>query len=120
MSASLPDSTLPSWFVNNDWRLVVYYTAGQNFLGPGPCTTPCTDTTLVVDGVAGKEVVILMPGPNLGASPRAQVLGVPVPTNDLTYWQYYFEDAESQDNGNDWFVTPTSTAYTRDRIYTIP
>ena len=110
--------TLPTWFVNNDWRLVVFYTAGQNFLAPTGTTTYCTtcvDTTLTVDGVAGKEVVFLMPGPNLGASPRA-----PVPTNDLTYWQYYFEDAENQDNGNDWYVTPTSTAYTRDRIYTIP
>ena len=105
---------MPAWFVNNDWRLVVYYTAGQNFLGPGACTT-CVDSTLTVNGAAGKEVVILMPGPLLGTPPRS-----PVPTNDLTYWTYYFEDAENQDNGNDWFVTPTSTAYTRDRIYTIP
>jgi hypothetical protein len=106
--------TLPTWFVNNDWRLVVYYTAGRNFLGPDPCTT-CVDSTLTVDGAAGKEVVIFMPGPLLGSSPRA-----PVPTNDLTYWSYYFEDAENQNNNNDVFVTPTSTAYTRDRIHTIP
>lgn len=106
--------TLPAWFVNNDWRLVVYYTAGQNFLGPDACTT-CVDATLTVNGVSGREVVILMPGPNLGAAPRA-----PVPTNDLTYWSYYFENAENQDNSNDWLVSPSSTAYARDRIYTIP
>ncbi|MGH8633969.1 MAG: hypothetical protein ACRET7_07535 [Burkholderiales bacterium] len=106
--------TLPSWFVTNDWRLVVYYTAGQNFLGPAACTT-CVDSTLTVDGVSNKQVVILMPGPLLGASPRA-----PVALDDLTYWSWYFKDAENQDNGNDWFVTPTSTAFTRDRIYTIP
>jgi len=41
--------------------------------------------------------------------------------NDLTYWSYYFDDDwENRDKGNDLFVTPTSTAYTRDRIYTIP
>ena len=108
--------TMPAWFVNNDWRLVVYYTAGRNFLGPGACTT-CVDSTLTVNGVAGKEVVILMPGPLLGTPPRA-----PVPTNDLTYWSYYFDDPdwENRDNGNDLFVTPSSTAYTRDRIFTIP
>jgi hypothetical protein len=106
--------TLPAWFVNNDWRLVVYYTAGRNYLGPGSCTT-CVSSTLTVNGVSGKQVVILMPGPNLGASPRS-----PVPTDDLTYWQYYLEDAENNNNSNDVFVTPTSTAYARDRIYTIP
>jgi len=106
---------MPSWFVNNDWRLVVYYSAGRNFLGPDPCVT-CVDSTLTVDGVAGKQVVILMPGPLLGTPPRS-----PVPTVDLTYWSYYFDDDwENRDNLNDLFVTPTATAYTRDRIYTIP
>ena len=110
-----PVPTLPSWFVDNDWRLVVYYSAGRNFLGPDPCET-CVDSTLTVDGVAGKQVVILMPGPLLGTPPRS-----PVPTSDLTYWSYYFDDDwENRDNLNDLFVTPTSTAYTRDRIYTIP
>ena len=110
-----PVPTLPSWFVNNDWRLVVYYSAGRNFLGPDPCAT-CVDSTLTVDGVAGKQVVILMPGPLLGTPPRS-----PVPMSDLTYWSYYFDDDwENRDNVNDLFVTPTSTAYTRDRIYTIP
>ena len=110
-----PVPTLPSWFVNNDWRLVVYYSAGRNFLGPDACVT-CVDSTLTVDGVAGTQVVILMPGPLLGTPPRS-----PVPTTDLTYWSYYFDDDwENRDNVNDLFVTPTSTAYTRDRIYTIP
>ena len=106
--------TLPSWFDNNNWRLVVYYSAGRDFLGPGACTT-CVDPTLTVGGVAGKEVVILMPGPLLAAPPRA-----PVPLDNSTYWQYYFEDGENQDFANDVYVTPTSTAYTRDRIFTIP
>jgi hypothetical protein len=106
---------MPSWFVDNDWRLVVYYSAGRNFLGPDSCNT-CVDSTLTVDGVAGKQVVILMPGPLLGTPPRS-----PVSTTDLTYWSYYFDDDwENRDNLNDLFVTPTSTAHTRDRIYTIP
>ena len=108
--------TLPSWFVDNDWRLVVYYSAGRNFLGPGACTT-CADPTLTVtgDAVPMKEVVILMPGPLLGAPPRA-----PVPLDDSTYWQYYFEDAANRDFANDFYIIPTSTAYTRDRIFAIP
>jgi len=109
-----PVPTLPTWFVNNDWRLVVYYTAGRNFLGPDSCTT-CSASTLTVDGSSGKEVVIIMPGPNLGASPRA-----PVSLSDSTYWQYYLEDSANYAFSNDTYVTPTSTAYTRDRIYTIP
>jgi type II secretory pathway pseudopilin PulG len=105
--------TLPSWFVPNDWRLVVYYSAGQNYLGPGICPT-CTATTLTVDATS-KELVILMPGPLLAASPRA-----PVSLSDSTYWSYYFEDAANQDFADDIYATPSSTAYTRDRIYTIP
>jgi hypothetical protein len=105
--------TLPGWFVNNDWRLVVYYSAEQNYLGPGVCST-CTASTLTV-GATSKEVVILMPGPLLGVPPRA-----PVPLNDSTYWQYYFEDPANQDFADDVYATPSSTAYTRDRIFTIP
>jgi hypothetical protein len=111
-----PLPTLPGWFVNNNWRLVVYYTAGRNFLGPGVCST-CTASTLTVNGVSGKQVVILMPGPLLGTPPRA-----PVALDNSTYWQYYFDDPdwENRDFANDVYVTPTSTAYTRDRIFTIP
>jgi hypothetical protein len=75
------------------------------------------DLTLTVTGdvVPTKEVVILMPGPLLGVAPRA-----PVPLNDSTYWQYYFEDPANQDFADDVYATPSSTAYTRDRIFTIP
>jgi len=110
--------TLPAWFVNNNWRLVIYYSAGQNVLEAGGCSS-CVDPTLSVDGVAGREVVILTPGP-AGASRPA-----PVPPDDLTYWQYYFEDVQNNDYrndslGNDLYLTPSSSAYTRDRIFTIP
>lgn len=113
-----PVPTLPAWFINNNWRFVIYYSAGRNFLEAGGCSS-CVDPTLSVDGVAGKEVVILTPGP-AGASRPA-----PVPLSDPTYWTYYLEDAQNNDyktdaSGNDLYVTPSSTAYTRDRIFTIP
>jgi hypothetical protein len=110
--------TMPAWFLNNNWHAIVYYTAGRNFLGPNntgyPCQT-CVSSTLTVDGVSGKEVVILMPGPLLGTPPRS-----PVPLDDSTYWQYYLEDAANRDHADDVYVAPTATAYTRDRIFTIP
>ncbi|HVS27360.1 MAG TPA: hypothetical protein VHE58_08710 [Burkholderiales bacterium] len=105
---------LPPWFLNNNWRWVIYYSAGRNFLqGGGATCTSCVNTTLSVDGVAGKEIVILTPGP-AGAS---RPLGPPWSS---TYWQSYLEDAQNNDDSNDLYVTPSSTAYTRDRIYTIP
>jgi hypothetical protein len=107
---------LPAWFLNNNWHAIVYYSAARNFLGPNnngyPCTS-CVNPTLSV-GAVNKEVVILMPGPNLGASPRS-----PVPLNDPTYWQYYLEEGNGH-NSNDTYVTPTSPVYTRDRIFTLP
>jgi type II secretory pathway pseudopilin PulG len=109
--------TMPAWFLNNNWHAIVYYSAARNFLGPNdngyPCAT-CVSSMLTV-GAASKEAVILMPGPNLGASPRS-----PVPLNDSSYWQYYLEDAANYDHSDDTYVTPTSPVHTRDRIFTIP
>ena len=104
---------LPSWFINNSWRLVIYYAVGRNFLqsGGGACTS-CVDPTLTVNGVASKEAVIITPGP-------AGVSGA------HTNWPFdYFEDAQNNDHsndatGNDLYVTPSSTAYARDRLYII-
>jgi hypothetical protein len=108
---------LPGWFGQNNWRYVVYYTAGRDFLGPHGCST-CVNPTLSVDGVSGKEVVILMPGP--GPAPAGKERPAPVPLNDSTYWTHYFHESENGDGSNDAYVTPASTAYTRNRIFTIP
>ena len=108
-----PVPNIPAWFVNNDWRLVVYYSAGSNFLGPGACTS-CVNSTLTIDGVSGKQALVITPGPLLGAAPRA-----PVALDDSTYWQYYLPDSENN-NLDDVYVTPSSLAYTRNRLYTIP
>jgi hypothetical protein len=113
-SGSIPylpgrDTSTNGWFVNNDWRLVIYYAVGRIYLesGGGACTS-CVDSTLTFNGVSGKQAAIIMPGP-------AGVSGAHV------NWPYdYFEDGENNDDGNDWYVSPSSTAYARDRIYTIP
>jgi len=115
-----PGPGTAGWFVNNDWRLVIYYAVGKNFLEAnssgvkGDACNSCVDSTLTVIGdVVPKEVVILMPGP-------AGVSGA------HTNWPFdYFEDAQNNDHsntnsGNDLYVTPSSTAYARDRLYTIP
>ena len=112
--------SMPSWFLNNNWHAVVYYSAARNFLGSPvtgePCGT-CVSSMLTVTGdpSPAKEVVLLMPGPNLGASPRA-----PVSLSDSTYWTYYLEDTANKDFADDSYVIPTSSAYTRDRIFTLP
>jgi len=103
--------TIPSWILNNDWRLVTYYAVARNSLqgGGGACSSGyCQDATLSVDLVPNKEVVLIMPGP-------AGVSGA-----HTSFPSNYFEDPENNDHANDRYVTPSSTAYARDRIYTIP
>ena len=99
---------LPGWYVNNDWRLVIYYAVGRNFLQSGGAACAfCVDPTLTVNGVTGKQAVIITPGP-------AGVSGA------HTNWPFdYFEDAQNNDDSNDIYVTPSSTAYARDRLYII-
>jgi hypothetical protein len=109
--------TLPTWFVNNNWSWVIYYSAGKNFLeGGGARCSTCVDTTLTVDGVAGKEVVLLTTGP-AGAS---RPMGTPGDCQPTVYWPYYLEDPQNNDASNDIYVTPSATAYARDRIFAIP
>jgi hypothetical protein len=104
-----PMPTLPNWLTNgcplSGWSAVIYYTAAQNRLDAG-CST-CTAATLSVNGVAGTELVLLTPGA-AGASPRG------------AWPTAYFEDSENNDNANDSYVTPSSTAYDRDRLFKFP
>jgi hypothetical protein len=108
------DTGTAGWFVNNDWRKVIYYAIGKNFLEAdagnvkgGACTS-CIDADLTFDGASGNQVVLIMPGP-------AGVSGA-----HATWPTDYFEDGENNDASNDWYVSPSSTAYARDRTYTIP
>ncbi len=103
--------TLPNWLTNGcratppGWSTVIYYAAAQNRLNVG-CTS-CAATSLSVNGVSGTDLVLLTPGAAI-ATPRG------------TWPTAYFEDAENRDNDNDNYVTPTSTAYNRDRLFKIP
>ena len=116
------DTATNGWFVNNDWRLVIYYAVGRNFLeaGGGACTS-CIDPTLTFNGASGKEIVLIMPGPAGVPLVTSPCGAPPLGTNAHTSWPYdYFEDCENNDHGNDWYVSPPSTTYARDRTYTIP
>jgi hypothetical protein len=115
--------TLPNWFVNTNgtpynWAWVIYYSAGKNYLeSSGARCATCVDPTLSVNGVSGKEVVIIMTGP-AGASRPLDGIGTGI--CGTPQWSAYLEDSENYDLANDLYVTPSSTAYARDRIYTIP
>ena len=116
--------TLPQWFTDNGWRRIIYYAVGKNFLENGGvgCTSCEPSRTYLSVSVSvdplctlsvwDKEVVILTPGP-AGA-------GRPVTPYPWTDWTPYLDDAGNNDNSNDCYVTPSSTAYARDRIYTFP
>lgn len=93
--------TVPPWMIgSNIWGKKFYYAVA-------PIDTAThTAGTLTVDGVAGKRLVLITPGP----------AGASRPSSNLPD---YLDDAENSNNDNI-FQTPSSTAYARDRIYTIP
>lgn len=101
--------TVPAWLNQNQWWKVVYYALApiesQNKSGG----------TLTVDGASGTHVVLITPGP--------PPPGVSRPLNapgSAAYWAEYLQDAENADHSNNVYVRPTSTAYARNRLYTIP
>jgi hypothetical protein len=119
--------TLPNWFVNQgatlfNWGWVIYYSVGKNYLElNGVDCTSCEagQTFLSVDGgvVWNKEVVIIMTGP-AGASRPLNGLGSGI--CDQPQWAAYLDDGANNDLSDDRYVPPASTAYARDRLYTIP
>ena len=97
-SGAIPN--VPSYMIGSDeWGKRFYYAVARD-----KTATPSAGT-LTVDG-ASKDVVLLTPGP----------AGASRPSTNLTD---YLDDTENSDN-DDVFQTPSSTAYARDRIYTIP
>ena len=93
--------TVPPWLIgSNIWGKLFYYAVA-------PIETATHSAgTLTVDGVAGKSVVLITTGP----------AGASRPSTNLTD---YVDDPENSNN-NDIFQMPSSTAYARDRLYTIP
>jgi hypothetical protein len=63
------------------------------------------------------EVVLVMTGPAGASRPLG---GIGSGICDQPQWAAYLEDSENNDLSNDNFVRPSSTAYARDRLYTIP
>ena len=96
---------VPSYIKGSDskWGRLIYYAIAECASSGAPAPPACG--TLTVDGVS-KDLVIIMPGP----------AGASRPSTNLAD---YFEDGENRDN-DDQFVTPSSTAYARDRIYFCP
>lgn len=100
---------VPLWLHQNDWWKVIYYAVAPNE------TQNKTGGTLTVDGVPGTHVVLITPGP---AAP-----GVPRPVNapgTPAFWAEYLNDAENAAHNDNIYVRPSSTAYARNRLYTIP
>jgi hypothetical protein len=114
---ALVTPTLPAWLTNgcgnNGWASIIYYAAARLSLDIGStvCGT-CTGNTLTVNGVAGTNLVLITPGA-AAVSPRGNWPNPGTITG-------HFEDAENADNVNDSFVTPSSTAFNRDRIFKVP
>lgn len=93
--------TVPSWLIgSNNWGKMFYYA-----VAPAETASHSPATTLTVDGV-GKNLVLITTGP----------AGASRPSTNLPD---YVDDPENSNN-DDIFQSPSSTAYVRDRLYTIP
>ena len=94
--------TIPAWLTNNDWWQVFYYAIA-------PMESEDHDPGwLTVDGVSGNKLVLITTGP--ASASRFN--------NDI--WSAYLEDSQNSDHDDNTFITPTATAYARDRINVIP
>lgn len=91
---------VPSWLPTNKWGDVFYYA-----VAPLETASHSPATTLTVDG-APKNMALITTGPAGASRPS---LNLPD----------YLDDAENSNN-DDIFQTPSSTAYARDRLYTVP
>jgi hypothetical protein len=98
----------PQWFFDNEWYKLIYYSVARTRKPPGTCDS-CIDDTLRVDGVSGVGALFIMPGTPIGMLIRS-----PTTLSD------YLEDSENYDDNDDRYVTPTSSAIDRDRLYRLP
>lgn len=95
--------SVPAWLTTNRWWWVFFYTVSQSQSeshGGG---------TITVDGTSGYSVVLITTGPAATGRP------VTVWGGDSD-WDYYIDDPNNSDMGTT-FITPSSTAYARDRLY---
>jgi len=97
-SGTIP--SVPSWMIaSNEWGKKFYYA-----IAPSE-SQDHTAGTITANG-ASKNLVLITTGP-AGASRPSTILAD------------YVDDAENRDGGTI-YITPSSTAYARDRLYTIP
>lgn len=95
-----PSIKPPQWFFDNQWYKLIYYSVAKSY------TEDPVAGTLSVGGVSGVRALFFMPGTPIGTLVRS-------PTN----LSHYLEDSENYDNNDNSYVTPTSQAGDRDRIY---
>lgn len=101
--------SLPQWFFDNQWYSLIYYSVAKDYTeDPGNCDT-CDDNTLSVDGVNEVRALFFMPGTPIGTL-----------TRNVENLPHYLEDSQNKDHANDLYVTPTSQAGDRDRLYRLP
>lgn len=97
---------LPSYFIANDWARVFHYAVARNALeNSGALCATCVDSTLSLDGATGHDVLLISAG----------YAGANRPSNNTAD---YFNDVENRNN-DDRYITPTSVAADRDRVYSI-
>jgi hypothetical protein len=126
---------LPGWLTNKgttnyNWLWTIYYAVGKNYLEDGgddcdTCETigngsPPADGTLFLNNVPGKRVVIIMSGPAGAQGDSRPLDGYGSGICNQAQWSQYLQDPENNNHNNDRYVTPSSTAYARDRLYAIP
>jgi type II secretory pathway pseudopilin PulG len=106
-------TSFPAWFYNNEWYKLIYYSVAKNYTAnPSYCYyygSCSSSSTLSVDGVSGVRALFFMPGTPIGT-----LIRTPTTLSD------YLEDSENNDDANDRYVTPTSQAKDRDRLYRLP
>ena len=97
--------TVPTWLTTNRWWWVFFYAIG------GPVSESQSGSYLTVNGTYGTSVVLITTGPAGTGRPITSWAG----DSD---WPTYVDDSSNSDMGT-WFDTPSSTAYARDRLYTL-
>ncbi len=95
---------MPAYLKNNDWWRVLYY-------GVGKKVSPSQNgSAIMLNGsTQNTSLVLITPGPAGASRPS-------------TSWSNYIEDSTNiaTSTNDNTYITPTSTTYTRDRLYSIP
>ena len=122
--SSWPWRTTPNWPVavspwlnNNEWWWVFFYTvaSGATRTNPAGCNLATGTSCLNINnGASYARAILITTGPAGANRPMGSVGS----WND-SWWSNYVDDSNNSDLGT-WFITPTSTAYARDRLYTFP